>query len=713
MTKRWLGYFLFAISFSVLSFIAFQSKFPVVFYRFDGTYLLITAEMQKKWSISGWNFTGNPLQGIGGLELPQHNLLDPGLWLAAHLAPSIGPTVAMTFYATLLACSIFWLAARLGLAPLPRVFAAWLGPLLALPYVYPPLGFEFLWGVPTYIVLIALDTAVIILFIDLGRGSSVADVVRFFAIAAACVYEFTLFPNFAPVSLVVLGFFGLVAVLMAASKHEVVVKLAAALVLGCITAAVFGPLIFGLYGFAKPTFFWSEFYPRLGAVRDVSFLTAPYSGWPAWIVYGAGLLGGLHASWRGGPEMRPLARGFIAFIAANLALASLMKDGWRGPRTAYIDVFIFPFYCTFAIYATTLAFDWLRSRLPAMRLHPRAGLVAACVLPWLVLIDYRPPPLERPLARNLNPFIWPPAETPITKFLADELSLHPGAAFRGRVASIAGSDFEPQWEHAPFITQHNYDAMNLVFSGNDHRMYGLWYYNIPTLFESNQFSSPFFHLVNARLLNAPGALDLRSYETQSIVNDRIMELLGVRYLISDKLLPERAPAVKHRFVEGRDLFVYSVPDTNLAGYSVTQTRRATNAQEVVSLLADPSLDLRDVAVLTTADDLPPLVRVSDSRLLVERGGYRIEAASTGASLLVLPIEYSHCLQPQWSSTAGAPSPRLLRVNLAMAAVLFTGEVKGRLTLRYGPLSSGCRIEDWREAEALRLDEAREWPALRR
>jgi hypothetical protein len=44
----------------------------------------------------------------------------------------------------------------------------------------------------------------------------------------------------------------------------------------------------------------------------------------------------------------------------------------------------------------------------------------------------------------------------------------------------------------------------------------------------------------------------------------------------------------------------------------------------------------------------------------------------------------------------------------MAGILFSGAVKGRLTLRYGPLSSGCPVEDWREAEALRIGEARDW-----
>ncbi len=700
-----------ALSFLILSPIAFHSKSPLVFYRFDGIYLLIAAVMQKMWSVSDWYFTSNPLQGIGGLELPQHVLTDPALWLAAHLPESIGPTAAMTFYAVLLAVSICWLATRLGMAPLPTVFAAWLGPLLALPYVYPSLGFDFLWGVPTYIMLIALDTGAILLFLDLGRGPFIADVVRFFAVAAACAYEFLQFPNFAPVSLVVLAFFGVVALVMASSTHERVVKLAAAIVLGCLAAAAFAGLVLGLYGFAKPTFFWYEFFPRPGTLRDLSFFIADHSRWPSWIVYGISLAGALHAAFRSGGAMRPMARGFLAFIGAELAVVLLVDEGWKGPRIAYIDIFAYPFYCVFAAHAAAAAIGWVDQRSGLARGYSRAGVAVLCLLPWLVLIDYRPPPLERPLVRNLNPYIWPPAETPISKFLARETALRPGVPFRGRIASIAGSDFESELMSAPLITQHNYDVMNLFLSGNDHRLYGLWYYGIPTLLELNQFSSPFFHLVNARLLNAPGSKDLRSYETQSIVNDRIMALLGVRYLMSDKLLPDRTPVLHHRLVEGRDLYVYSVPDPNVTGYAVTQTRRATDAQGAINLLADASLDPRKVAVLTEAVEVPALVPARRSALVVERGGYRIEADSPGTSLLVLPIEYSHCLRADLTGT-GTRSPRLVRVNLAMAAILFSGEVKGTLKLRYGPLSSGCRIEDWREADALRLGEAREWPTAR-
>jgi hypothetical protein len=699
---RQFGFAVLAISLLILSPIAFHSKIPLVFYRFDGTYLLIAAVMQKAWSVSDWFFTSNPLQGIGGMELPQHNLIDPALWLVAHLPASTGPTVAMTFYAALLAATIGWLATRLRMAPLPTIFAAWLGPLLALPYVYPSLGFDFLWGVPTYVLLIASNIAVILLFLDVGRGSLAADAARFVAMAAVCAYQFIQFPGFAPVSLIVLIFFGVVALAMAASMRERWIKLAGAIALGALTAAVFGPLIFGLYGFAKPTFFWYEFFARPGSPRDLTFFIADYSRWPAWVVYGLALAGALHAALRGNATMRLMARGFLTFILVNLALILVFNEGWKGPRIAYIDIYLYPFYCVFAAHAVDAA---VASRAPS-----RAGILVLCALPWLVLIDYQPPPLERPTVRNLNPFIWPPAQTPVTKFLADEIGLRPASTFRGRVASVAGSDFDPSLASAPFINQHNYDVMSLLLTGNDHRMYGMWYYDIPTLLETNQFSSPFFHLVNARLLNASGARDLRSHETQSIVNDRIMALLGVRYLLSDKLLPERTPVLSYRLTQGRDLHVYSVLDTNVAGYTATRVRRATSGQDAIALLADPAFDPRSTAVLTTSDELPPLVPVSGSSVTIERGGYRVEADSQRSSLLVLPVEYSHCLHANLM-TSGATPPRLLRVNLTMAGILFSGDVKGSLTLRYGPLSSGCRMEDWREAESLKIGEARDWPSV--
>src|SRR5262249_20616107 len=162
--------------------------------------------------------------------------------------------------------------------------------------------------------------------LDLGRGPRAADVTRFCAIAAVGTYQVVQYSIFAPMSVVMLVFFGVVAVVAAASMRERLLKLAAAAVLAGIMLAVFGQLLIGIYGFAKPTFFWYEFYPRPSTLRHVSFFIADYSRWPAWIVYGLSLAGALHAALRGGAAIRSLARGFLAFVLANLAVVLLVNE---------------------------------------------------------------------------------------------------------------------------------------------------------------------------------------------------------------------------------------------------------------------------------------------------------------------------------------------------------------------------------------------------
>src|SRR5262249_5735842 len=159
-------------------------------------------------------------------------------------------------------------------------------------------------------------------------------------------------------------------------------KLAAAAVLGCVAAALFARLVFGLYGFAKPTFFWYEFYPRPGTLRDLSFFIADNSRWPAWIVYGVSLAGAIHAALRGDAGIRPMARGFVGFVLVNLALILLVNEEWRGPRIAYIDIFAYPFYCVFAAQAAVAALGSLKLYFGEFQLQSRAAMVALCLLPW-------------------------------------------------------------------------------------------------------------------------------------------------------------------------------------------------------------------------------------------------------------------------------------------------------------------------------------------
>ena len=119
----------------------------------------------------------------------------------------------------------------------------------------------------------------------------------------------------------------------------------------------------------------------------------------------------------------------------------------------------------------------------------------------------------------------------MTRLLRSEIGLHDGGVFRGRVANIAGTEFEPQYAWAPVISQHDYDSAVALYTGNDHRYYGMWYFDIPTLIEGNQFTSPFFHVINSRLLDTPEQKHARNLTTITRFRPHILAMLGVRFVI--------------------------------------------------------------------------------------------------------------------------------------------------------------------------------------
>jgi hypothetical protein len=101
----------------------------------------------------------------------------------------------------------------------------------------------------------------------------------------------------------------------------------------------------------------------------------------------------------------------------------------------------------------------------------------------------------------------------------------------------------------------------------------------------------------------------------------------------------------------------------------------------------------------------PLVTGSSSELRVFRDRLVVTAESAGASLLVLPLEFSHCLELK--VTSGEPV-RLLRANINQAALLLSGRVISEIRYRYSPWHFGCRLRDIEDARSLQLSNVG-WP----
>ena len=92
----------------------------------------------------------------------------------------------------------------------------------------------------------------------------------------------------------------------------------------------------------------------------------------------------------------------------------------------------------------------------------------------------------------------------------------------------------------------------------------------------------------------------------------------------------------------------------------------------------------------------PQLYAVNQRLSMIRGGLHVSAKSDGTSLIVLPYQFSNCLR------AVDPRVRLVRANLAVTGVIFSGNVDTDIVFDYGILSPGCRLADLTDIRQLDL-----------
>jgi len=291
----------------------------------------------------------------------------------------------------------------------------------------------------------------------------------------------------------------------------------------------------------------------------------------------------------------------------------------------------------------------------------------------------------------------------ITELLRREIGLIEGSIFRGRAANLAGSNFDKALSFAPFASQHNYDQIVLIDTGNDHRLYGLWYFGIPTLIDTNHFSSPFFHLVTSRLLNYGPFGATHNQTTLTKFDPRVLAALGVRYVITDTAFDAgTALQLKLELDPYRSQYVYELPRPNLGDYSPTRVHVAPNATQAMQMMASPDFDFTKEVVLVESTETVAWTSATSSRVQVFRDHLEVHAESKSRSIVVLPIEYSHCLEFGLHSSRGDPI-EVRRANLEQTAIVFSGSLEGNIAQRYGPFRNpGCRLADYADAKRLAI-----------
>ena len=86
----------------------------------------------------------------------------------------------------------------------------------------------------------------------------------------------------------------------------------------------------------------------------------------------------------------------------------------------------------------------------------------------------------------------------------------------------------------------------------------------------------------------------------------------------------------------------------------------------------------------------------DMRLSLIPGGFHLFGRSDGTSLVVLPQQFSHCLRARDNRV------RIVRADLLMAGVIFSGDVDTDILFDYGIFRPGCRRGDLADMRRLQV-----------
>jgi hypothetical protein len=733
-------YFVALIAVSVF---AFRTNEACLFFDWDGVAWNTKMGYFHQFA-SSFPFTSvDPLQGMLNLFYSAYadGLPHEMLWSALFSSP-INKVATHVVYAAYLFASSFLLCRAVGFDRTVSIAVAVAMPLLTLPYFYDTAIIDPVYALnPNYLYTLASLVLSTALFWFVDARSWRKFLILTVAILALLVIACRALPYHS--TLMVLGGvpFWIGALFGDRDLRTVGARmLSGFLILIGISATGLLNYIYALGAYNINAFFYNEVreLPSSGEVgrfdlllqlsdlHDVMVHSEPF------VI--AGLIGAGLIARRGNPRpMRVFAVAYICsvtlFVIVHTAFAG---HGWqqltglryKGPPISRMLYFLLPFCIVFSVVAAFGVLHGLSRAvarvntyfaakrggchpgpLPLTR-HPASSLVRGCLILLLgttaaLALRNNPGVGVETCGR---PYFSPLRETPITAYLRERIGIHPGSTFNGAVATFYDTRGKSSTQWADLVTA---DWVIWSQTGNDMRSVGLWRSGIPTLLDANAAITPTYFLMTAELLARPTDKHLRFLVVFTQPEPRALALWGVRYLITDYPLgfaTERLQMevqVTNPPYFNTPLRLYELPEANVGNYSPTGVVGAGNAAETLALMRLPEFDGRRTVITDTAmqGSFTPATGIS---LTVVRGGVDLRASGGAESLLVLPIQYSHCWQIE-----RAPGVSLFRANLLQLGVRFSGAIEAQLRFKFGPFwNSSCRLDDVSDMHRLRVSDGR-------
>ena len=666
---------------------------------FDGGYMLNLAQRQFAWHLPLFSAGMDWFQGLGDVYFGVNFRLLPSFIAGSFFSGTAAAKIAI--YEIVLAeltVGIVLFALALGVSRAAAMAAAALTCLVFMPFAHPTLVYGILPLTPHMGSLVAAALLAGAAFLQFGRRNWRADLPYAAAalglLAWSVLVSITIILLAAPF-LLLCAVSGTIAAASPAERRCKLALLAAAVVLMLAGPAIY--LVSTILDTAAVTF-PAELANNRASFFYASILFQGLSvGWTGPLLILSGIAGAALAAFdRSRRTLRIFAITLLTYLGTRLTFAALiiLFDFWRGPAPLYFEFFVIPLYAVFAVtfWADMLARLW---RAPGFTQPSAAAVelrVVAAAVAAVVMLAVATP-------RGDYGFPYPPEPNPIVRILSGESGLDGERMFRGRTADMIGRSIP---RGVDWLDLHGVDFALASAIGNELRLVGLNAFGVPSLFQYTPTVSPAFYALTSRLLALPDDRQMRNIVVLRKFDPRILAMLGVRYVITDR--PYDGPAIlRARMATGdRTLLLYEIARPNLGDFSPTVVTAADTAAGIIARLADPRFDPAQQIVADLPRQESGLVPARNARLTFLGSSLQIEAESDGRSILLLPLEYSHCVR---ATTPSTEKPLLFRANLLETGVLFSGRLDAVVSLKTGAfVDPACRFRDLMDVRALRIGE---------
>jgi len=673
-------------------FLVFSSVYILVFSAktdlndFDARFTALMAGDQIRNTERIFSLRSDFLFGLGNMQQGYLWRFDPVSFMGVTFGKIYNPYFVTLIISVLLFSCSYAFSRKFGAEKNVSIFVAYLVPISTVwSFAHGLVDNQNYALVPQTASLLLFSMLLLMCVENLGYGSIQSHIfwsfaAFFIAIYMCAVYTQTLILTFSLIGSVSLGSY---VKLIAERQYFVIFKRSLAVALLVVVLWLIGVTDY-LSGFYRNTavtqnaqepftpsalrdfgnFLFDSFFPASnGRVTQITCLfIASY------------LLRGLFVKSKRDSLYFSMASGFLFLIVYRLW--QRQWDFELGPRHIYLVWFLVPLYASSVAQITIEALSYIESFLKFSNLTAiKRSLVKNVVyIPIIIFVTIA---LTLGDVRNIGAQSRPLTVTldEAEVYLAREIALLPEGQFDGRLVDIKErTDFE-----------------------------ALFHARLPAINDISHLVTPMSFDFYKHYLFDPNITQVRNHYKFALRNTDIYSLLGVKYLRADSL----SSPLSDLSVDNSESplkfstndFLVELKNPNLGGYSPTNLFVVESLAETFKTMDGDDFSLID-DVVVYKPLAKNLARASSSKLVLQGGDLRIEANSSGKSMLILPLEFSDCLAFK-ANDSKSGFIDAFRVDGILTGVLFDSYLDVTAELRYGIFTNtGCRLKDLADYKTL-------------